>query len=128
MKPIPNSEVLNPRRYYLPHHGVQKDDSTTTKLRVVFNASETDNEGRSLNDYLEKGPKLRKDLMTLLWKFRVYRISLTSDLEKIFRMIRVNRDQVDHQRIFWPFNSAEPVKSYRLLIVKCDKECALSWP
>ncbi|GBL81079.1 hypothetical protein AVEN_83151-1 [Araneus ventricosus] len=35
---IPDSEVLNPWRYCLPHHGVRKDDSTITKLRVVFNS------------------------------------------------------------------------------------------
>ncbi|GBO17997.1 hypothetical protein AVEN_3578-1 [Araneus ventricosus] len=72
MELIPVSEVLNPRRCHLPHHGVRKDDSTTTKLRVVFNASATDSEGHSLNDYLEKGPKLQKDLLKLLLKFRVY--------------------------------------------------------
>ncbi|GBO44330.1 hypothetical protein AVEN_131525-1 [Araneus ventricosus] len=79
---IPDSEVLNSRKYYLPHHWVRKDDSTTTKLRVVFNASATDSESRSVNDYLEKGPKLQKDLMKLLLKFRVYPIALTGDLEK----------------------------------------------
>ncbi|GBO10177.1 hypothetical protein AVEN_247265-1 [Araneus ventricosus] len=35
MELIPDSEVLNPRRYYLPHHGVRKDGSTTTKLSCV---------------------------------------------------------------------------------------------
>ncbi|GBN77265.1 hypothetical protein AVEN_158373-1 [Araneus ventricosus] len=79
---IPDSEVLNARRYYLPHDWVRKDDNTTTKLRVVFNASETNSESRSVNDYLEKGPKLQKDLMKLLLKFRVYPIALTGDLEK----------------------------------------------
>ncbi|GBL80165.1 hypothetical protein AVEN_261564-1 [Araneus ventricosus] len=52
MELIPDSQVLNPRRYYLPHHDDRKDESTSTKLRVAFNASATDSEGGSLNDYL----------------------------------------------------------------------------
>ncbi|GBN58621.1 hypothetical protein AVEN_205852-1 [Araneus ventricosus] len=83
-----------------------------------------DSEGCSLNDYLEKGPKLQKDLMRLLLKFRVYPIALTADLEKMYRMIFVNRDQVDYQRIFWRFSSTEPVKSYRLLTVTYGTACA----
>ncbi|GBN08975.1 hypothetical protein AVEN_163246-1 [Araneus ventricosus] len=110
---------------YLPHHGVRKDESTITKLRVVFNASATYSEGRTLNDYLEKGPKLQKDLLKWLLKFRVYPIAMTADLEKMYRMILVNKDQVDFQRIFWLFSSTEePIKSYRLLTVTYGTACA----
>ncbi|XP_026744684.1 uncharacterized protein LOC113506021 [Trichoplusia ni] len=41
---------------YLPHHGVLREHSTTTKLRVVFNASQKTSTGFSLNNLLEKGP------------------------------------------------------------------------
>ncbi|KAH9636832.1 hypothetical protein HF086_017075 [Spodoptera exigua] len=43
---------------YLPHHGVLKLDSTTTALRVVFNASSKMSSGRSLNDLMHTGPNL----------------------------------------------------------------------
>ena len=36
--------------YYLPMHGVFKDASTTTKSRVVFNASAKSSSGYSFND------------------------------------------------------------------------------
>ncbi|KAH9636894.1 hypothetical protein HF086_010675 [Spodoptera exigua] len=46
--------------FYLPHHGVIKLDSTTTKLRVVFNASSKSSSGKSLNDLMCCGPNLQK--------------------------------------------------------------------
>lgn len=42
--------------YYLPHHAVMKPDSTTTKLRVVFDGSAKTTSGLSLNDVQHVGP------------------------------------------------------------------------
>jgi hypothetical protein len=43
--------------YYLPHHGVIKESSDTTKLRVVFDGSAFTIAQVSLNDTLHTGPK-----------------------------------------------------------------------
>lgn len=47
--------------YLLPHHAVYKD-SSTTKVKVVFDASAKDPTGVSLNDRLYIGPKLQQDI------------------------------------------------------------------
>lgn len=44
--------------YYLPHHGVIKESSQTTKFRVMFGGSAPSTTGVSLNDTLHTGPKL----------------------------------------------------------------------
>ncbi|XP_011264426.1 uncharacterized protein LOC105256312 [Camponotus floridanus] len=43
---------------YLPHHGVLRDSSVTTKLRVVFNGSQRTHTGESLNSNLFVGANL----------------------------------------------------------------------
>ena len=54
--------------YYLSHHGIFKPESTTTKLRVVFNATSFSTEGRSLNDILHVGPALQIDIVSFIMK------------------------------------------------------------
>ena len=58
MELIPEKELDNPNFSYLSHQLVQKPDNTTTKLRVVFDASAQTTSGHSLNDCRLVGPKL----------------------------------------------------------------------
>jgi len=55
--------------YYLPHYAVSKDFSTTTKLRVVFDASCKTLSGICLNDALLVGPVVQQDLFSILSRF-----------------------------------------------------------
>ncbi|KAL4090900.1 hypothetical protein QTP88_025658 [Uroleucon formosanum] len=55
--------------YYLPHHAVWREDSVTTKFRVMFNVSCKTTSGVSLNDVLLKGPCIQEDLIHLLIRF-----------------------------------------------------------
>ncbi|XP_030746008.1 uncharacterized protein LOC115874849, partial [Sitophilus oryzae] len=52
--------------YYMPHHGVIKESSLTTKLRVVFDASCPSSSGYSFNDLQLVGPTIQSDLFSLL--------------------------------------------------------------
>ena len=53
------------KRNYLPHHAVLKESQTTTKVRVVVNASYATPSGKSLNDLLKVGPVIQKDLVDI---------------------------------------------------------------
>lgn len=98
---------------YLPHHGVFKEDSSTTKLRVVFNASSATPSGLSLNDTQYIGPNVQTEAFLLLLKFRMYRYVAKSDIEKMYRMIKVNPEQTRLQRILWRDESGF-IKIYEL--------------
>jgi len=64
----------------LPHHAVYKEDSLTTKQRIVFDASAETSNGRSLNDLLFVGPTLQNDLPAVLLNWRQYRHVFTADM------------------------------------------------
>lgn len=54
---------------HLPHHGVFKESSTSTKLRVVFNGSQLSSTEISLNDLLHTGPKLQTNIVAILLRW-----------------------------------------------------------
>ncbi|XP_043264208.1 uncharacterized protein LOC122404337, partial [Colletes gigas] len=103
--------------YYIPHHPVVRPSSSTTKLRVVFNASAKANSGQSLNDYLLIGPKLQRDLAAIILRWRLFRYVYTADIAKMFRQILINPADADYQRILWRPCRDQPILSYRLLTV-----------
>jgi len=62
MKPVTEKVTPAFEPVYIPHHAMIRESSSTTKLRVVFNASCRTRNGTSLNDHLLVGPKLQQDL------------------------------------------------------------------
>ncbi|KMQ82396.1 hypothetical protein RF55_23145 [Lasius niger] len=56
------SERTERNTCYLLHHGVLKESSTTTKLRVVFNSSQRTRSGESLNAQFLIGANLLPEL------------------------------------------------------------------
>ncbi|XP_054276573.1 uncharacterized protein LOC128995581 [Macrosteles quadrilineatus] len=110
--------------YYLSHHPVIKEASSTTKLRVVFDASAKTTTGISLNDSLMVGPTLQDDLFSILLRFRIHTYVLTADIEKMYRQIWIHPSQRDMLRILWREDNSKPVLIYRLNTVTYGTACA----
>lgn len=100
--------------YYMPHHCVVKNSSTTTKVRVVFDASAKTSSGISLNDVLKVGPTIQDDLFSIILRFRTHNYVITSDIEKMYRMIYVTESDKNLQQIVWRSNPDEELKTYKL--------------
>lgn len=49
--------------FYMPHHAVFNENNSTSRIRVVFDASCKTDSGLSLNDVLMIGPTLQQDLL-----------------------------------------------------------------
>ncbi|XP_065077067.1 uncharacterized protein LOC135700476 [Ochlerotatus camptorhynchus] len=107
----------NAPAYYLPHHPVIKEASTTTKVRVVFDASANTSTGFSLNEALCVGPVVQDDLLDIILRFRTFVITLVADIAKLYRQILVHPDDTSFQRILWRFSKLSPVQVYELLTV-----------
>lgn len=52
--------------FYLPHRPVVRNESVSTKIRPVFDASARADSGLSLNDCLETGENLNPELLAIL--------------------------------------------------------------
>ena len=100
--------------YFLPHHCVHKIDSTTTKLRVVFDGSATTTSGYSLNDLLMAGPTIQPKLFDILIRFRTFPIALTGDICKMYRCIKVSPEDSYLQCILWRNSLDESIRIYKL--------------
>ncbi|XP_062705646.1 uncharacterized protein LOC115265199 [Aedes albopictus] len=87
--------------YFLPHHAVYKEASSTTKLRVVFDASSKTSFGLSLNDTLNVGPTVQSDLLSIILRFCSHQVVLTADIPKMYRQVQVHEDDRMYQRILW---------------------------
>ena len=86
--------------HYLPHHGVIRDDKTTTKLRIVYDAS-AKTTGPSLNDCLYASPSFGQRIADILVRFRLYPVGLIADIEKAFLMVSVADEDKDVLRFLW---------------------------
>ncbi|GFY21112.1 DUF1758 domain-containing protein [Trichonephila clavipes] len=73
----PNKELDGKISYFLPHHAVQRNDSLTTKLRV-----------------------LQPDIFILV-RFRVNEIAFTADIKQMYRQILIDPGDRNLQKIVW---------------------------
>lgn len=103
--------------FYIPHLAVMKESSTTTKTRVVFNASSKSSNGNSLNDYLLIGPVIQRDIVEKINRFRMYKIVFVCDVEKMYRQIKMHTTDWDFQRFVWRESEQDTIQDYCLTTV-----------
>jgi len=89
LEDVPADDKRSTQVYYLPHHAVIRTDKSTTKLRIVCDASARAEGKPSLNEYLHVGPKFNQKLLNILVRFRAHRVAVTADIEKAFLMVSV---------------------------------------
>ena len=97
----PNSLI----KHYILHHAAVNPTKTTTKVRVVYDASaKCRSESRSLNECLHRGLILLQNLTGISLRFRLNKIAMVADINKIKKailQIRLQDDAKDVTRFFW---------------------------
>ncbi|XP_065075285.1 uncharacterized protein LOC135699031 [Ochlerotatus camptorhynchus] len=103
--------------YHMPHHAVVREESTTTKLRVVFDASCKTPEGPSLNDALMVGPTVQQDIRSIIMRSRIRRVMIIADAKQMYRQVLVDERDTPLLRIVWTPSPDLPLGTYELLTV-----------
>ena len=110
--------------HYVPWHTVIREWHETTPIRIVYNLSNKDSNGLSLNSCQTAGPNLLPDTVRLLLKFRSKKVGYTFDIRKMFHQIMIAEDQRDLHR-FLAFG-----KTYRFMSLvmgeKSSPFCAMA--
>lgn len=86
----PIERALSNRIFYLQHHRVYKESSSTIQLRVVYAYYLTEN-SHSLN-----GTNLLSDLLNFRLAFAV-----VAHIEKVFLRLMLNENDKDSHRFIW---------------------------
>lgn len=111
-------------QYVIPHHAVVRTDKSTTKLRVVLNASNATTSGKSLNDILYIGPNLQNDLFQILLKFRLRSVAISADIRQMYLRILMDEKYTRFQRLLYRFDINEPINIFEMTRVPFGLCCS----
>ena len=109
---VTESEDKAVKKWYLPHFPVLKPDKSTTKTRIVFDAS-AKLDGVSLNDAIHQGPKLQNELFAVLLRFRNNPIAIMCDIAEMYLQINMKPEDRPLHRFLWrDLNQSKPPDVY----------------
>lgn len=115
---VPSNQVG--KGFHIPMFPVIKEDSTTTKLRVVTDCKRKFGPDKvSLNDEILTGPKLQNEIVDVLLHFRHHRFAGNADIARMYLQFKLTEEDKQWHRIIyegvayqftrWPFgNVAAP--------------------
>uniref|UniRef100_A0A0M3IUX5 Integrase catalytic domain-containing protein n=1 Tax=Ascaris lumbricoides TaxID=6252 RepID=A0A0M3IUX5_ASCLU len=90
------------RIYYIPHQPVITPSKTTTKVRIVYDASaKASKREHSLNEVILRGPVILPQLCGMLIRFRLSPIIVVADVEKAFLQVQLKEEDRDTTRFLW---------------------------
>uniref|UniRef100_A0A914EKC3 Integrase catalytic domain-containing protein n=1 Tax=Acrobeloides nanus TaxID=290746 RepID=A0A914EKC3_9BILA len=112
------NKLDGPFESFLPHHSVIKENSNTTKIRKVNDASASIGNGPSLNDNIYKGKSKIPDAVGFFMRFRWHKKVMVMDIQKAFLQLSVRKCDRDVLRFFWLKRIDRPISPDNTLIAR----------
>jgi len=101
-------EVSGKRVFYMPHKPVVREGATSTKVRMVFDASsKPSREAYSINECMNPGPTLQPLLWDIMIRSRMSPVCVVGDVTKAFLQIEVHPDDRDAFRLLYRTESGD---------------------
>ena len=97
---MPLDEPTPTTQWLLPYFPVVRADRTTTKTRIVFDAS-AKFRGKSLNSEALPGPKLQADMLSILVRFRKELVALVGDVSQMYHQLVLTLEDRPLHRFLW---------------------------
>ena len=99
---MPNAEIEENgyNQWFLPYFPVVKNDRTTTKVRIVFDAAAQKN-GSSINDSMFAGPALQNNLVGCILRFCKEPVAIIGDVSKMFLQVGLAESDGKYHRFLW---------------------------
>ena len=90
-----------PSRYFIPWRPVFNENSVSTPCRLVFDASQSNNDGCSLNSLLAKGVNNMNPLIAILIRWAVHFCAFHTDISKMYNRVRLDESHWRFQLYLW---------------------------
>lgn len=116
MRPVGTiSDIGNTNdQYVIPHQAVVRQDKSTTKLRVVMDASSPSSSGKSLNSLLHTGPNLQNDLFQIILNFRLLPVAISADIRQMYLRVLIDENDTRFLRLLYRFNNTDEITVFEL--------------
>ncbi|EFO85539.1 hypothetical protein CRE_29148 [Caenorhabditis remanei] len=104
--------------HYNALQAVITPSKTTTKCRIVVDASAHYKDKPCLNDCIEQGPTILPDIQDMIIRFRSGQTVLISDVEKAFLQVFLHEDDRDVTRVLWFKDINKPVNEDNIIVYR----------
>ena len=115
--PLGRDEILDPTGNFVTSVLVYKPDRVKSKLRICWNLSLKNKNGKSINQAVLPGSNLIKNLLSHIMRLRKGRYLVLSDIEKAFLRIKYLKEFGKYFKILYSENLNETPKFYKITAV-----------
>ncbi|XP_065185806.1 uncharacterized protein LOC135816538 [Sycon ciliatum] len=105
------AETEQDQCWYLPHFAIVRPQKTTTKVRIVFDPA-ANYRGLSLNDAINPGPRLQRDLCDVLTRFRRKPVAIGCDISEMYLQVALAPEDKPYHRFLWRDRPDADVQHY----------------